>query len=43
VGVEDLQPAHDENDERDGIDPMSHSDGKRMPVGPCERLWRNGI
>ena len=46
VGVEDLQPAHQQHKQNDDIDPMRHSHGARMAIDDLlsahcmrPRLW----
>jgi hypothetical protein len=34
MGIEDLQAAHDEDHERNGVDPMCQPNGNRVPVRP---------
>ena len=34
MGIEDLQPAHDENEQSDHVQPMAETDGERMSKHP---------
>ena len=38
VSIEDLESAHEENDQAQRIDPVRDPDGQRMAIGPYHRI-----